>query len=93
MLAVIVFAGLLLLAWEVFATRFDLPVITDLSHTWPWSILIWGYVIWLVTHLVNAGVQQQLPLQVGVYALYLIGSVTWLLATAVLLGRELGWWS
>ena len=88
----IVYASLLLLAWEVFATRFGFPLITDLSHTWPWSILVWGYVIWLVIHFVNAGVQQ-LPLQIGVYGLYLIGSATWLLATGVLLGRELGWWS
>jgi hypothetical protein len=33
-----------------------------------------------------------MTLNVAVYVLYLAGSATWFVATALLLGRELGWW-
>jgi hypothetical protein len=86
---VIVYVSLALLAYEVLATHFGWPLITDLSHTWPWCVLVWTYVAWLGLHFARAA---ELPLQVNVYALYLAGSLTWFVATLLLLGREVGLW-
>jgi hypothetical protein len=88
-LEVIVIVSVGLAAWEVLACLTGLPKITDLAHTWPWGIFVWAWVVWLVVHLVRSG---EPTLQVQVYVLYLIGSATWLVATIVLLGRELELW-
>ena len=44
-----------LLAYELYAMRFKKPLVTDLSHTWPYSIGIYGFIAWLFVHCVRAG--------------------------------------
>ncbi len=37
-------------AWEVYAKARHRPTITDLSHRWPWGLLVWGWLLALAVH-------------------------------------------
>lgn len=50
--SVIVFVCSALLGWEYIAKATKRPTVSDLSHRWPYSLLVWGWLIWLVSHLV-----------------------------------------
>jgi hypothetical protein len=39
-----------LAAYEVYASARHKRPITHLSHQWPWSLLVWGWVFGLIWH-------------------------------------------
>jgi hypothetical protein len=51
---VIVWVGAFYIVWEWFAKKFHKPLVTDLSHMFPWCIFVYGYVAWLFVHFLMA---------------------------------------
>jgi len=51
----IVWVAGIFLSWEIYAKKCDKPLVTDLSHTFPYSIAVYGYIAWLFVHMIRAG--------------------------------------
>ena len=47
--------SILLAAWEAFALSRHKPTITNLSHRWPYSLFIYGWMAWLFVHFIAEG--------------------------------------
>jgi hypothetical protein len=54
-LGVIVWVAGIFLSWEIYAKRCHKPLVTDLSHTFPYSIGVYAYIAWLFVHMLRAG--------------------------------------
>jgi hypothetical protein len=49
---VIVFVSCALAAYEALAAASKKRTVSDYSHTWPYGILVWGWLMWLTAHFV-----------------------------------------
>lgn len=41
-----------LAGWQLVALLTGAPRVSKLAHTWPWSLLIWGWAAWLLCHFI-----------------------------------------
>lgn len=48
----IAFVSIAFASWEAYAITTKRRTITDYSHTWPWSLLVWGWMAWLALHFI-----------------------------------------
>lgn len=56
---VIVLACSLLLGYEYVAKATHKPTVTDLSHTWPYALVVWTWLVWLMGHFIYEGARSR----------------------------------
>jgi hypothetical protein len=52
---VIALISIALAAWEAYAITHHRPTVSDLSHTWPYSLGVYGWLATLFVHFIREG--------------------------------------